>query len=205
MGDPVTTSLAISAVQGVASYRDAKDQAEMTNAIQAFNNQQVYESMLSTYKSLEIQADQVEEAFIAESIDQQKAEARARGSAEAASGASGTGGSGLDMQIQESSVEGAMNTARMRMNRDRQLASISSQGDDAVNVANKRLDRMPKREAPSIMSAALGAGMNGFRNTTALQGASSSWDKNFGGDAGSGFSVESLVDAPVSNSGLRTA
>tara|TARA_R110000851_G_scaffold317339_1_gene480808 strand:+ start:35197 stop:35814 length:618 start_codon:yes stop_codon:yes gene_type:complete len=205
MGDPVTTGLAVSAVQGIASYQEAKDQAEMDNAIQAINNKQVYESMLSSYKSLEIQADQVEEAFIAESIDQQKAEARARGSAEAASGASGTGGSGLEMQVQEASVEGAMNTARMKMNRDRQLASISSQGEDAVNVANQRLDRMPKKEAPSLISTALNIGMNGFRNTTALQGASNSWDSNFGGDDGSGFSVDSLVDSPVSNSGLRTA
>lgn len=193
----------VSALQGITEYNLAKDQAEMDNAVQSFNNQQVYESLLSTYKSLEIQAEQVGEDFISDSIDQQKAEARARGAAVAASGASGTGGTGLEMQLQEASVEGAMNTARMKMNKERQLSSIASQGKDAVNVANQRLDRMPKRKAPSLLATGLNVGMNGFRNTVALQEASNSWDKNFGDDEGVGFSVESLVDAPVIDNGIR--
>lgn len=207
MGDSAMmgAGFGISALEGIASYKNAKNQAEVNNAIKKINNQQVYESMLSTYRSLEIEADQVGEAFIANSIDQQKAEARARGTAIAASGASGTGGSGLDMQLQEASVEGDMNAARMQMNKDRQLASIKSKGDDAVIVANQRLNRMPDQKAPSLLATGLNIGMSGFRNTIALKDMASSWDKNFGSSDGVGFSVESLVDSPVNNSSLRTA
>ena len=205
MGDSATAAagFGIAAVEGMATYKTAAMNAELANAVQAVNNQQVIESMLSTYKSLEVQADQVDEAFIANSIDQQKAEARARGAAEAASGASGTGGSGLDMQIQEASVEGDMNTARMRMSKDRQKAAIRSQGADAVNVANQRFDRMPKQQAPSLLATGLNVGMSGFRNTIALNSFKDSWDSNFGSDDGVGFSVESLVDSPVTTSDSR--
>ncbi len=208
MGDSAALSFAgtgIAAAEGIASYRNAKTNAELNNAVRAINNQQVYESMLSTYKSLEVQADQVDEAFIANSIDQQKAEARARGAAEAASGASGTGGTGLEMQIQEASVDGAMNTARMKMNRDRQVDALKSQGVDAVNVANQRIDRMPKQQSPSLLATGLDIGMSGFRNVISLNQFNDAWDSNFGSDNGTGFSVDSLVDSQPFDSGIRTA
>lgn len=205
MGLIAAAGFGISAIQGIRAHNQASADAEVANALQAINNQQVYESMLSTYKSLEVQADQVGEAFISNSIEQQKAQARARGAAEAASGASGTGGSGLDMQIQEASVEGSMNTARMQINKERQLASIKSQGLDAVNVANQRIDRMPKQQSPSLLDTALNIGMSGFRNTVALNSFGDSWTSNFGGGDGVGFSTESLIDSSVNNSGIRVA
>ena len=207
MGDSAITAVGVgtSVISGVMAYNQAKEDAELANAMKAINNQQVYQSMLSTYQSLEIQADQVDEAYVANSIDQQKAEARARGSAEAAQGASGTGGSGLDMQLQEASVEGSMNTARMRMNRERQMDSIQSQGDDAVNLANQRLDRMPKQQAPSLIATGLNIGMSGFINTVALKQTANSWDNVFGSSDTLGFSTESLVDSNVNATGSQTA
>lgn len=205
MGLIAAAGFGVSALQGISAHNQASADAELANAVQAINNQQVYESMLSTFKSLEVQADQVGEAFISNSIEQQKAEARARGSAEAASGASGTGGSGLDMQVQEASVEGAMNTARMKMNKERQLESIKSQGVDAVNIANQRIDRMPKQQAPSMLDTALNIGMSGFRNTVALSNFGDAWTENFGKGDGVGFSTESLVDSQVIESESRFA
>lgn len=196
---------AMAAAEGYASYKRAATNAELENAVKEINNQQVYESMLSTYQSLEVQADQVDEAYIANSIDQQKAEARSRGTAIASSGASGTGGSGLDMQLQEVSTEGSMNTARMQMNRDRQMASIKSQGDDAFNVANQRFNRMPDQKAPSALAAGLNIGMNGFRNTTELFKLRDAYDDNFGVDEGSSFNTEDLYDAPVNQTDTRIA
>jgi hypothetical protein len=205
MGLAAAAGFGLSAIQGIAKHKQASADAEIANATKAMNNQQVQETLLSTYQSLEVQADQVGEEFIARSIDQQKMEARTRGKAIAAQGASRTGGTGLDMQMQDADVESNMNTARAQINKERQLDSIASQGKAAVVQANQRFDRMPDQTGPSAFSSLLEVGVSGFRNTLNFQEFGKSWDANFGDDNPSTFNTDDLIDSPIYDDGRRTA
>lgn len=187
----------LSAVQGVTKYNDEKRQAEVNNRVKAVNNQKVQQDLLSTISALETSKNQIDEDFIAKSIDNQRAEAISAGAAKAASGASNTGGTGSQMQQQDIDVNSSINESRSQLNRERQIASIKSKATAAVDRANSRINRMPDQEGPDAFSAVLGAGMSGFRNTLAFDSLGKAYDSNYGKSTDLEFTTDSLYDAPL--------
>lgn len=191
----------LSAVQGIAQHKQASAEAELQEAMRNENNKRVQSAMLSSFRSLEDEQDQAGENFIANDIDSQIMEAKARGSALASAGASGVQGSAVDMQVQDIDVAGSINQSRMLLNRQREMNQIRSKGDEAVNVANARFNRMPIQK-PKL--DVIGIGMSGFRNAVALEKLSGSFDSVFGTND-STLDTSTLLDSQVNQSPFFTS
>lgn len=191
----------VSALQGISQHKRDSELAEVQEAQRNVDNQEVQSALLSSFRSLEDEADQLGENFIANDIDRQKMEAKARGAAVANAGASRAGGTTLDMQLDDISVASSINQSRNVMNREREMGHIKSKGAESVNVANARFNRMQVQQPKLDL---LGIGVSGFRNSIALQGASDSFDSVFGADS-STLDPSTLVDSPVHDNLLRTA
>lgn len=191
MGIPEAIGFGVSALQAKQAHDQASIDAEIAEAQRIENNEEAQSSMLSSFRSLEDEADQLDENFISNDIDRQKMEAQARGSAVASSGASGQGGSTLDMQLDNISVSSSTNQARNLLNRQREMSQIKSKGDEAVNVANARFNRMPVQKPKFDF---LSMGISGFRNTIELDGAIKASDK-----ASRPAIRSTLVESPVSS------
>lgn len=191
----------LSVAQGIAAHKQASREEELRIALAKENNQAAQSAMLSSFRSLEDEQDQTDENFIANDIDSQIMEAKARGAAEASAGASGVGGSVLEMQLDDITVASDMNHSRRVLNREREMNQIRSKGKEAVNIANARINRMPS-QSPKL--DILGIGVSGFRNAVALNKLSGSLDNVFG-ESIAEIDTSKLVDSTTSFSQNRTA
>lgn len=189
-----TASMAMSMAQGYGKYKEESRQADLDNRIKQVNNKRVQESMLSSYQSLETSKEQIEEAYIADSIDRQRAEAMSSGASKALSGASGVGGTGEAMRQQDIDVNSNINASRSSLNRERQIDGLRAQGRGVVSQANSQFNRMPDKKV-SATAQLLESGMAGFRNVTAYTGFEKAWDANYGEDdpKTGGFNTENLI------------
>lgn len=168
MGMATLEGLGSAGLQGWAKYKQDSVQYEVNEAARINTNKSALEALTTSYRSLEAEAEQIEENKVSNAIDLQKAAAQMRGEALSQSGASGTGGSGTDMVIQDINTEAARNTAKATINRERQLTQLDQGYKQAQATAKSRMNFMPSQK-PSMASALLSTGAAGFRNVSALR------------------------------------
>lgn len=177
MGDVSMLGMTLAGVAGFQKYKTASVNYEISEAVRKKNNSEAVSSLMSTYRALDSETDQIAEGGVAVSIDSQKQAAKMKGSVMAQAGASGTGGSGTSMALGDIDDQTAENSARAAMNRDRQLSQMDEKRKGAIATAQSRIDVMPNQKKPSFWAYGLEAGANGFRNVTAIDKFNDTWSQ----------------------------
>lgn len=161
------------AIAGAKNFKQEQEQALLDEANRDVQNQRLVDSLMSTYRQKEDEADQLRENNISASIDSQIVEAKAKGAIESEAGASGVGGSGTSMQMDDIEVQTDMNSARATLNTQRQLTSLRTEATSAHKQTEQMYDIMPIQQ-PSQLASLMQTGMTGFRNTISLMEMSNS-------------------------------
>lgn len=165
-GIQIASGLSMGAVEGYTSYKEASVNYKLAQAQQTEHNRRVTDTLLTTYRGLEEDADQVQQNAISASIDQQKLSAQLKGQALVES--AGTGGSAVNMVQRDVEMEASRNTAKRGIMTERQMGQIRTQATMAETRAENSYNLMPI-QSPSRMSYVVGAGTSAFRNILSSQ------------------------------------
>lgn len=144
MGMGEVAGYGMSAANQFAQYKQASMQREVNEATRNINNQRAAIALASTYKSIDSSRDQVKENSIAIQIDAQKAAAQLRGAVAAQAGADGVTGGAVEMSMRDVDVEAARTSSQATINRERELAALSTERRNADMQYSSRLDLMPQ-------------------------------------------------------------
>ena len=123
------------------------------------NNQKTIVELTSNIRATEAAADDVQDAYKSQLVDQQIAANQARGAVLANAGASGTGGSAVDMQVDDVTTQTARNLSRLTINKDNQIEAIQMQQRNAITSAEASMQLMPT-QTPSMFAYSL-SGLSG--------------------------------------------
>lgn len=144
---------------GISAYNRAKADNRLKRNLMEANNQKTIVELTSNIRATEAAADDVQDAYKSQLVDQQIAANQARGAVLANAGASGTGGSAVDMQVDDVTTQTARNLSRLTINKDNQIEAIQMQQRNAITSAEASMQLMPT-QTPSMFAYSL-SGLSG--------------------------------------------